>query len=92
MCTQTHYWQTIEALTKVGLLKKDKAAITRSTGISHLPLCAASLAFTHSTFFPLDPFHLFYEDCMAFMWDIWTVHSKISNHVHFPEEKVQELG
>ncbi|KJA26463.1 hypothetical protein HYPSUDRAFT_132751 [Hypholoma sublateritium FD-334 SS-4] len=92
MRTQTHYWKTIEALSEAGLSKKNKAAITRSTGISRLPLCAASVAFTHPTFFPLDPFHLFYENCMAFMWDIWTVHSKISDCVHFPEEKVKELG
>lgn len=92
MRTQTNYWGTIKALSNPGLTKKDRAAITRASGISRLPLCAASVAFIHPTFFPLDPFHLFYENCMAFIWDIWTVHSKSNESVHFPQDKVQELG
>jgi hypothetical protein len=58
------YWETIERLEAA---KDNKAAIVRETGVSGLPLCAASPAFSHPFFFPLDPFHLFYENCMPHM-------------------------
>ena len=53
--------------------KAEREKITRRTGILRLPLCAASAAFFHPSFFPIDPFHLFYENIMAFIWDLWTV-------------------
>jgi hypothetical protein len=55
MHTESHYWSTIE---KLGTAKTT-TKIVREAGISHLPLCATSLAFSHPNFFPLDPFHLF---------------------------------
>ncbi|KIM36905.1 hypothetical protein M413DRAFT_77629 [Hebeloma cylindrosporum] len=89
--TQNVYWNIIERLEKAKT-KKERSEIARSTGVSRLPLCAASVAFSHPAFFPLDPFHLFYENCMAFIWDIWTVLSKPGEIVHLIPEKAQELG
>jgi hypothetical protein len=89
--SQALYWTTIEQL-GAAKTKKDRSDITRATGVSRLPLCAASVAFTHPTFFPLDPFHLFYENCMAFIWDTWTVLSKPGELVHLSSEKAQKLG
>lgn len=53
--------------------KAERERITRQSGILRLPLCTASAAFFHPSFFPLDPFHLFYENIMAFIWDLWTI-------------------
>jgi hypothetical protein len=53
--------------------KAERERITQQTGILRLPLCAASAAFFHPSFFPIDPFHLFYENIMAFIWDLWTI-------------------
>ncbi len=89
--SQESYWNTLERLEKA-TSKKAKADITRATGISRLPLCAASVAFIHPTFFPLDPFHLFYENCMAFIWDVWTVFSEKSEIIHLSEKKAEDFG
>ena len=91
MRSQEDYWNTIELLDKAAT-KKAKTHITRTTGVSRLPLCAASVAFIHPTFFPLDPFHLFYENNMAFIWDIWTVNSSPSEPVHLPKSKAESFG
>ena len=71
--------------------KKDTDQIVKTTGISRLPLCAASPAFIHPTFFPLDPFHLFYENCMAFIWDLW-VQSKPTDPFYIPQSQLKLLG
>ena len=91
MRSQTSYWATIDKLA-AAKTKKEKSEITKATGVSRLPLCAASVAFTHPTFFPLDPFHLFYENCMAFIWDTWTVLSKPGEVIHLSSAKAQNLG
>lgn len=91
MRSQASYWTTIEQL-GAARTKKEKSEITKATGVSRLPLCAASVAFTHPTFFPLDPFHLFYENCMAFIWDTWTVLSKPGEVIHLTSAKAQNLG
>ncbi|TFK72255.1 hypothetical protein BDN72DRAFT_763531 [Pluteus cervinus] len=70
--TQDEYWKTIETL-DCALTNTARKAITKQTGVSRLPLCATSPGFVHPSFFPLDPFHLFYENCMAFIWDLWTL-------------------
>lgn len=57
-----------------------------------MPLCAAGRTFLHPTYFPLDPFHLFYENCMTFIWDLWTLHSKPSEIFHIPSEVAATLG
>jgi hypothetical protein len=91
MRSQALYWTVIEQI-GAARTKKEKSEITKATGVSRLPLCAASVAFTHPTFFPLDPFHLFYENCMAFIWDTWTVLSKPGEIIHLSPEKAQKLG
>lgn len=91
MRTQQSYWETIERLEKART-KKDKAEIMKMSGVSRLPLCAASVAFLHPTFFPLDPFHIFYENDLPFIWDTWTILSKDDDRVHLPAEKAQALG
>jgi hypothetical protein len=91
MRSQASYWTTIEEL-GAARTKKEKSEITKATGVSRLPLCAASVAFMHPTFFPLDPFHLFYENCMAFIWDTWTVLSKPGEIIHLSSTKAQNLG
>ena len=85
------YWKTIERLEKA-LTKSARSAITQETGISRLPLCAASPAYLHPTFFPLDPFHLFYANCSALFWDIWTIHSSSTEPIHLPEDKARRFG
>jgi hypothetical protein len=85
------YWRTIENLHKT-TTKAGRATITKNTGISRMPLCAASPAFLHPTFFPLDPFHLFYENCMAFIWDLWTTLSLPSDPIHMHSDKARKLG
>ena len=91
MRSQDVYWSTIKRLANA-TTKKERSEISKSTGVSRLPLCAASVAFTHPTFFPLDPFHLFYENCMAFIWDIWTSFSKPHEFVYLSPEKARTLG
>ncbi|KAJ3513341.1 hypothetical protein NMY22_g15065 [Coprinellus aureogranulatus] len=92
--SQKHYYETINKLTVAGLSARAQARITTQTGISRLPLCAASEAFIHPTFFPLDPFHLFYENIMTFIWDIWTgIHVKDPNDpVRIPDSKMKQMG
>ena len=87
--TQSHYWKIIQKL-EDAQTKKDKANIVKATGISRLPLCAASKAFIHPTFFPIDPFHIFYENEVLFIWDLWTTLSDKNDPVHF--HRVAEFG
>ncbi|KAF8878329.1 hypothetical protein BD779DRAFT_1447804 [Infundibulicybe gibba] len=87
---QGDYWNTIRELDSTQN-KTQMAAITKATGVVRMPLCAASPAFIHPTFFPLDPFHLFYENCMAFLWDLWTT-SPVDDVVHLPNTKAEKFG
>lgn len=85
------YFETLRELECAGN-ENQRRKITKATGISRLPLCAASQAFFHPTFFPLDPFHLIYENCMAFIWDLWTIESDKDEIMHISEEKAATLG
>ena len=91
MRTESSYWNIISQLQNASS-KAQSAAITRETGISRMPLCAASPAFVHPSFFPLDPFHLFYENCMALLWDLWVTMSSSSEIVHLGAEKASKFG
>ena len=88
--TQIHYWETIKRLESA--TKSEQKKIVTETGISRLTLCAASPAFSHPSFFPLDPFHLFYENCMPHIWDIWVTHSTEEEVVHMPKSMASDLG
>lgn len=85
------YWKTIAALS-AATSKAAVAEIVKKTGISRMPLCAAAAAFLHPSFFPLDPFHLFYENDMAFLWDLWTIFSLPSEKIHLSAEKARLFG
>ena len=87
---QSDYWTTIEKLSNA-TSKKAENDIRETTGISHLALCVASLAFLHPSFFPLDPFHLFYENCMAFLWDLWIASQK-TDLFYMDKEKLKAFG
>ncbi|KAF8867459.1 hypothetical protein BD779DRAFT_1464471 [Infundibulicybe gibba] len=89
--TQGGYWDIIRELESKSS-GNSKAAVTKATGVVRLPLCAASPAFIHPVFFPLDPFHLFYENCMAYMWDLWTILSPENDPVHLDRITAQTLG
>ena len=64
----------------------------KSTGISWLAICATSPAFLHPSFFPLDPFHLFCENCMPHFWDMWVKYSAINEQMHMEKEMAKDLG
>jgi hypothetical protein len=89
--TLEDYWKIIERLEAVKGTKTQYTAVVRESGISGLPLCAASPAFSHPYFFPLDPFHLFYENCMPHFWDMW-MGSPLSEVVHMSEDIASKLG
>ena len=86
------YWKVIERLESAKGSKKQYADIVRETGVSSLSTCSASPAFSHPSFFPLDPFHLFYENCMPHLWDIWVSYSSESEIVHMPKNIASALG
>ena len=85
------YWETIVKL-EGAPSKASRANLTKDSGISRMPLCAASPGFLHPSFFPLDPFHLFYENCMAFQWDLWTTLSLPSEPIHIGANKACKFG
>jgi hypothetical protein len=89
--TQDHYWETIRRL-EAARTKKEHKNIMLDTGISCLTTCAASPAFFHPSFFPLDPFHLFYENCMVHIWDLWVTHSSDDEEIHMDADMASELG
>ncbi|KAF8148929.1 hypothetical protein B0H34DRAFT_828287 [Crassisporium funariophilum] len=92
MRNEEDYWKIIKAL-GASHSKAQRAKITKDTGISRLPLCAASKAFVHPTFFPLDPFHLFYKNCMAYIWDLWTtITNPAETALHLPIDKARQFG
>jgi hypothetical protein len=84
-------WETITKLMEATSAAAH-TVITRQTGVSRMPLFAASPTFLHPCFFPLDPFHLFCENCMAWLWDIWTIASSASEQIHINADKAHEFG
>jgi hypothetical protein len=91
MRTQSEYWKTIMNIEKA-TTKRQKANISKSTGVLRLPLCAGSAAFIHPSFFPVDPFHLFYENCASFLWDTWMSPSNVEEIFHLDEDKGKQFG
>ena len=71
---------------------KEHQSIVCETGISCLTLCSPSAVFSHPSFFPPDPFHLFYEICMLHIWDLWITHSFSDDKIHMDKDMVSELG
>ena len=87
-----NYWGTLKELDAAKGKKTQCADIVKKTGVSGVPTCATSLAFSHPFFFPLDPFHLFYENCMPHFWDTWTSKIPLSKTVHMSEDIAKKLG
>jgi hypothetical protein len=88
---QKHYWETIERLESAAT-KAECQRIVQETGISRLTICAASPAFFHPSFFPLDPFHLFYENCMVHIWGLWVTQSSDGEQIHMEKDMASQLG
>ncbi|KAF6748073.1 hypothetical protein DFP72DRAFT_820943 [Ephemerocybe angulata] len=88
---QVEYWNTLTKIHEAGS-KRALAVISRNTGVARIPLCVSSPTFLHPSYFPLDPFHLFYENCMPFIWDTWATGSKPGERVHVPSAKISALG
>ena len=86
------YWDIIEKLQAVKDSPSQTKIIVRETGVSALPICAASPAFSHPFFFPLDPFHLFYENCMPHFWVTWIYESVEGEKVHMTKDMASKLG
>ena len=57
-----------------------------------MTLATASHAFLHPSYFPIDPFHLFFENIMPLLWDIWTSLSTPEELVHLSKEMAAQLG
>ena len=96
---QEDYWDTIRQLDAAGQVNSTRAKITKATGVSKLPGFAASKAFIHPSFFPLDPFHLIYENVIPHYWDIWNAPIPFRNGpplrgdaVHFAPGVAKLLG
>lgn len=87
--TQSNYWKIIKTL-DAAKTDADKAKITKTTGVKHLPLAAASKVFVHPVHFPVDPFHLLYENNMKYIWELWISSDTIGEIIHFSRAK--ELG
>jgi len=83
--------ETIEEL-ESARTEKEHQKIAYSSGISHFSICAASPAFSHPSFFPLDPFHLFYENCMAFIWELWVKKSDTNEIIHMDSDMASQFG
>ena len=90
--TLADYWKTIKRLEAAKGRITQYNDIVKETGVSGLPICAASPAFSHPFFFPLDPFHLFYENCMPHFWDMWVTGTKEEEIVHMSQEMASKLG
>lgn len=88
---QKNYWDSIIMLDNA-TTDALRTRITQQTGISRLTLCAASPAFQHPSFFPFDPFHLFYENCMPFFWDLWAKLTSEDELVHIDKSYLQMFG
>ena len=86
------YWKIIQRLEVAKGKVTQYSDIVRETGVSGLPICAASPAFSHPFFFPLDPFHLFYENCMPHFWDMWVTGTKEEEIVYMSPEMASKLG
>ena len=66
--------------------------LVKKTGVSGLAICAASPAFSHPYFFPLDPFHLFYENCMPHFWDMWISNDSKLEPIYMSPDIASKLG
>jgi hypothetical protein len=91
MREQSHYWKIVNRPLSANS-KTENDAIVHATGIACFSMCSASPAFSHPSFFPLDPFHLFYENCMLHIWDLGVSHSSTNEQIHMDKNIASVLG
>jgi hypothetical protein len=85
------YWNTGKRLDAAKGNKTKYGDIVKETGVFGLPMCSQPCLLT-SILFPLDPFHLFYENCMPHFWDTWVTFSEPSEIVHMSQDIASTLG
>jgi hypothetical protein len=85
------YWRVIGEIQSASS-ETARAAITKRTGVLRLPLCAASLAYTHPTFYPMDSFHLLFENNAAFIWDLITSLDSKNEEFYVSVPKATKFG
>ncbi|EKM79206.1 hypothetical protein AGABI1DRAFT_40729 [Agaricus bisporus var. burnettii JB137-S8] len=89
MRTEEEYWETITQLANAKT-SQERGNITRQTGVSRLPLAAASKALLPYKCYPIDPFHLFYENCAPHIWDLWVSDKNLPEKIFF--KNADQLG
>ncbi len=64
------------------------------TGVSKMTIVVTRLAYQFPMTFTLNPFHLPYENCTAFMWDVWTekVITLGDESTHIASFLIEQLG
>ncbi|KAE8230240.1 hypothetical protein CF326_g4764 [Tilletia indica] len=72
--------------------KTKKKEVGTSTGVAALPLLAYSPGFSHPDFFPLDVFHLFSYNTLAFMWEIFHKKADPGDPVTFTPSLSEDFG
>ena len=90
MRTEKQYWDTIKELLDKRKTKRQHEAITKDSGISRMPLAAASPAFIHPSYYPIDPFHIYFQNGMPHIWDMWRGSSS-NDKVHVTEKRQRNL-
>lgn len=87
--TEQEYWDTITQLAnaKSG---REREHIVKRTGVLRLSLAASSKALIPYKSYPIDPFHLFYENCAPHFWDMWTSDKNVTEKVFF--KQANQLG
>ncbi len=67
--TEKQFWETHNQILEARNITT-RERIVKMTGIVKITIVVISLAFLFPEHFLIDSFHLFYENCTAFMWDI----------------------
>lgn len=66
--------------------------IQKETGIIRMPTIAVLDGLDPENGFPIDSFHLFFENIAAWIWDIWTIHSDDTERIHISQDQAKEFG
>jgi hypothetical protein len=91
MRSMEEYWSILDRLDKAATAA-ESLRISKQTGVAKIPLTASLQGFIHPAFFPIDPFHLFYENGMPWIWDVSTIHAKVGEAMRIPTDKLKSFG
>ncbi|TEB36666.1 hypothetical protein FA13DRAFT_1622913 [Coprinellus micaceus] len=91
MRSMEEYWSILDRLDKAATVA-ESLRISKQTGVAKIPLTASLQGFIHPAFFPIDPFHLFYENGMPWIWDVSTIHAKVGEAMCIPTDKLKSFG